>query len=122
MAGRPTKSLEAHVRDGSFRARRQGNRRLLLGPPLRWPRLAELQAEYARAGSEPERRAAALAFERLISSAHEEARRRSGAPSNLAAEDAAALAAELAALGRPGSAAQLLRFFPAFLSHPKGGR
>ena len=44
--GRPAKSLRAHVQAGTFRARRDTHRALLLGAPLQWPVLASLQRRY----------------------------------------------------------------------------
>ena len=52
---RPAKSLDAHVREGTFRARRDTHRQLLTGPPLQWPALASLLARYQQTRSEPER-------------------------------------------------------------------
>lgn len=66
------KSLEEHVSDGTFRSRR--HRGLLAGPVVRWPHLAELQARYAAATSDAERRAIGIAFEkaaRELPGAHE---------------------------------------------------
>jgi phage terminase large subunit-like protein len=118
VAGRPAKTLLAHVQEGSFRARRDTHRRLLLGPPLKWPLFASLQVRYAQATSQPERRAVALEFELLVRAAQQEVRRRTG--TNGGADMRAALAAELASLGSHTSAATLPRFFPEYLAHPKG--
>ena len=116
MAGRTAKTLRAHVTQGTFRARRDSHRALLCGPPLPWPAFANLQARYAAASSEPERRDVALQVEQLVTAAQREARRRD----NPDTEGSNALAAELQTLGKPGSAAQLIRFFPTYLSHPRG--
>ena len=113
---RPTKTLRAHVVAGTFRARRVTHRDLLCGALLPWPAFANLQARYLAATSEPERRAVALQVERLVVAAQREARRRD----NPDAEGSNALAAELLTLGKPGSAAQLLKFFPYYLAHPRG--
>ena len=108
MAGRPAKTLRSHVTEGTFRARRDTHRALLCGPPLTWPAFASLQARFIAAGSEPERRDVALQFERLVGVAQREAHKRD----RNGAEGADALAAELLTLGKPGSVAQLLKFFP----------
>ncbi|HZU78186.1 MAG TPA: terminase TerL endonuclease subunit, partial [Dehalococcoidia bacterium] len=113
--GRPALSLLELVRRGTFIARRPTHRALLLGAPLPWPHFVSFQRRYAAATSEAERRAIALAFERLMRSAHSETERRSG--SN---DAAAALARALAALGNEGSSIQLLAFFPHYLRHTKG--
>ncbi|HLK42422.1 MAG TPA: terminase TerL endonuclease subunit, partial [Thermoleophilia bacterium] len=114
--GRPAKSLVEFVLEGTFRARRESERDLLAGPDLPWAWAVVLQRQYRAARSEPERRAVALAFERAVVEIHAE--------TALAQADGggAALAAELAALGRPGSAKQLLAFFPAYLVHTMGLR
>ena len=109
---RPPKSLAQLLHDGSFRARRHGP--LLLGPDLRYPAFALLQARYRQATSEPERRAIALEFERAVRLVHEQAEQEQ------AEGRGRSLAGELAELGKPGSLAQLLRFFPHYLQHPKG--
>src|SRR4051794_15378153 len=118
MAGRPAKSLRAHVQDGTFRARRHPHRALLLGPGLQWPAFASLQTRYAQASSEPERRALALEFQQLVQAAQRELHRLSSAGGQ--GELAARIAADLTKLGKPGSTAQLLGFFPSYLAHPKG--
>lgn len=118
MTGRPRKTLEQRVREGVFFARKPEQAALLLGPAVRWPNFASLQARYRAASSEPERRHVALEFERLVRAAHAEVRRRTGARPE--AQAAAALTAALNELGRPGSVARLLRFFPYYLVHPKG--
>jgi phage terminase large subunit-like protein len=114
MAGRPAKTLPEHVRDGTFRARREAHRSLLAAAALPWPGFAVLQERFRRASSEPERRAVALEFERAVRlvQARVERERPDGGRS--------ALTAELAELGKPSSAAQLLRFFPEYFVHPKG--
>ena len=116
MAGRPVKTLRAHVTEGTFRARRVSHRALMGGPPLPWPVFASLQARYLAASSEPDRRDAALKFEQIVAAAQREAHKRdsNGAPGS------SALAAELVTLGKPGSVAQLLKFFPYYLAHPRG--
>jgi phage terminase large subunit-like protein len=114
--GRPAKTLQQHVREGTFRARRARHMALLAGPPLPWPVFASLQAQFAQTRSEPERRAVALEFERLVSAAHAETLRRNSGADN----GAAALHAQLSELGKPGSVAQLKRFFPSYFVHPKG--
>jgi len=112
VAGRPAKTLATHVREGSFRARR--HHRLLRGGELGWTGFALLQARYRAATSEPERRAIALEFEQALRLVHEQALREQ------ANGGGRSLDVELATLGKPGSVAQLLRFFPHYFSHPKG--
>src|SRR2546425_11569515 len=112
MAGRPAKSLLQHLREGSFRARRDTHRALLLGPAVPFAGFALLQQRYQQAGSEPERRAIALEFEQAVNLVHAQASR-TGQPS---------FASEIALLGKPDSSAQLLGFFPHYLAHPKGPR
>jgi phage terminase large subunit-like protein len=114
MSGRPAKSLAQLVRDGSFRARRAQQRALLGGPDLPYPGFALLQARFRRATSEPERRALALEFERAVRLVHAQAE------VEQAEGRGRSLDAELAELGRPGSLARLIRFFPHYLQHPKG--
>jgi hypothetical protein len=57
---RPTKTLQEHLRHGSFRADRHAG--LLLGPLVDDPDLAGLQATYRRAASTDEQRLIAIAF------------------------------------------------------------
>ena len=57
---RPTKTLQEHLRDGSFRADRHAG--LLLGPLVDDPDLAGLQATYRSAASTDEQRLVAIAF------------------------------------------------------------
>jgi phage terminase large subunit-like protein len=114
VSGRPAKSLAQLVREGTFRARRDSHRELLLGAELPWPAFAALQRQFRVAASEAERRVVALAFEHAVAkaqadAAEAEARRNGGS-----------LQLELVKLGKPGSIEQLLAFFPAFLRHPKG--
>jgi hypothetical protein len=113
MAGRPAKSLAAHLRDGTFRARRESHRALLLGPELPWQGFAVFQGRYRSATSEPERRAVALEFERAVQLVQEQARRER-------AGGGRSLGEELAMLGKAGTPAQLVKFFPYYLAHPKG--
>jgi len=58
------KTLDQHVRDGTFRARR--HRELLAGPVVEWPKLALLQARYAGTAHNLERRVIAIEFERGV--------------------------------------------------------
>jgi hypothetical protein len=58
---RPPKTLQAHLKDGSFRARR--HHRLLNGPFVGEKRLEALQRGYQDASTERERRGIALDFE-----------------------------------------------------------
>jgi phage terminase large subunit-like protein len=112
--GRPAKTLAEHVSQGSFRARR--HHQLLAGPDLSWQGFGVLQARYRAASSEPERRAIAVEFEqgvRLVQAEVEREQTHGGGRS---------LDGELAELGRPGSLARMLRFFPHYFSHPKGPR
>src|SRR5947207_15674208 len=69
MAGRPPKTLEAHVLGQSFRARRHYP--LLAGEELPWPGFALLQARYRAATSQPERRAIAVEFQTAVTLAHQ---------------------------------------------------
>ena len=57
---RPTKTLQEHLRDGSFRADRHAG--LLLGPLVDDPELAGLQATYRSAATTDEQRLVAIAF------------------------------------------------------------
>jgi phage terminase large subunit-like protein len=57
---RPTKTLQEHLRDGTFRADRHAG--LLLGPLVDDPELAGLQATYRSAATTEEQRLVALAF------------------------------------------------------------
>jgi hypothetical protein len=59
---RPSKSLEARIRDRSFLARR--HHELLAGLLVTAKKLRAIQAAYQAASSDPERRALALDFER----------------------------------------------------------
>jgi phage terminase large subunit-like protein len=114
MAGRPAKTLAEHVREGTFRARRETHRSLLPDAALPWQGFAVLQERFRRASSEPERRAVALEFERAVGQVQAQVERERPDGGGLA------LAAELATLGKPGSTARLLRFFPEYFVHPKG--
>jgi hypothetical protein len=58
------KTLKEQVIDRSFRSRR--HRELLAGPVVEWPTLALLQARYAAADHELERRAIGVEFERAV--------------------------------------------------------
>ena len=69
MAGRPPKTLKAHVLEQSFRARRHYP--LLAGEELPWPGFALLQARYRAATSQPERRAIAVDFQAAVTLAHQ---------------------------------------------------
>jgi phage terminase large subunit-like protein len=111
--GRPAKSLAAHVKDGSFRARRETHRALLPGPDLPWPAFASLQHAFRQASRERERRAIALEFERLVAQAQAELRRRRAG---------ASAADSLSELGASGSAERVVAFFPRFLFHEMGPR
>ena len=72
---RPTKTLQEHLRDGSFRADRHA--RLLLGPLVDDPELAGLQATYRTAASTDEQRLVAIAFAQEARCTREESRARS---------------------------------------------
>src|SRR4051794_35880774 len=63
--GRPAKSLASHVRDCTFRARR--NAHLLAGPVVPWPQLAEIQCRYVGTEHPLEQRAIAWEFELAVS-------------------------------------------------------
>ncbi|MHB8695287.1 MAG: terminase TerL endonuclease subunit [Solirubrobacteraceae bacterium] len=114
MNGRPPKTLAQLVRDGSFRARRDTHRLLLAGPALSWQGFALLQQRFVTVRSEAERREVAREFEQAVKLVHAQtaAAQAQGAGRSLADE--------LALLGKPGSAKQLLEFFPSYLVHPKG--
>src|SRR5438128_8721363 len=109
---RPARSLEQHVLQGSFRGRR--HQRLLASDPLPhdWPLFAALQARYQTASSDPERAAFALQFEQTVSAAHAQAKARDRGLAGPSLHE------QLNALGKPGSLAHLLAFFPAFLRYP----
>src|SRR6266699_2734886 len=111
---RPPRSLEQHVRQGSFRARR--HRRLLAVQPLpaEWPLFASLQARYQTATSDPERAALALQFAQAVASAHAQAQALDGGLAGPGLDE------QLNSLGKSGSLAQLLAFFPACLRYPSG--
>jgi phage terminase large subunit-like protein len=112
--GRPAKKLARHVLDATFRARRDSHRELLLGAPLPWAGFAVLQQRFAAASSEAERRELAREFERAVQIVRDQAIREQ------AGGHRRSIDAELAELGKPGSASQLLRFFPRYFVHPKG--
>src|SRR5439155_22665894 len=59
------KTLEEHVRDASFRARRHRDL-LATSPALPWRQLAALQSAFAATDHELERRSLAVAFERAV--------------------------------------------------------
>jgi phage terminase large subunit-like protein len=109
--GRPAKSLVDHVRDGTFRARRDAHRDLLVEDDevkrLPWRELRALARRYRHAKREETRRKIAVEFERAAqaTSAEEE----SSAPADLNAV--------LAGLGKRGSAEQVINFFPRFFRH-----
>jgi phage terminase large subunit-like protein len=111
---RPPRSLEQHVRQGSFRARR--HQRLLASQPLpaEWPVLAGLQARYQTATSDPERAAIALQLEQAVAAVHAQAKALDGGLAGPGLDE------QLNSLGKPGSLAQLLEFFPALLRYPDG--
>lgn len=112
MAGRPSKALLELTRDFTFRARR--HHRLLAAADVPYPAFAAIQARYRDAGTETERRAAAIEYERLVSQARDEATR-------AGVKLGASLAEDLADLpGEPGSPENLCAFFPRFLFHTKG--
>src|SRR5436190_2218256 len=113
--GRPRKTLEQRVCEGYFLAR-QHERLLACSPPLPWPRLALLQRSYRNARSEPERRAIALNFERLLNQAHAKL------PVGSSFRTGPSLDEELAALGPAGSFEQVVKFFPRFLFHYQTSR
>ena len=64
---RPPKTLERHLREGTFRARR--HHQLLNGPVVAEERLRRLQSDYKAAATERERRAIALEFQEAASRA-----------------------------------------------------
>src|SRR5438132_6918163 len=112
MVGRPPKTLAEHVRDGSFRSRRHFP--LLASPDLPWPWFALMQARFRAATSDADRRAIAVEFQRAVVLVQEQTLREQ------ADGGGRSLGEDLAALGKPGSAARLLRFFPHCFVHPKG--
>jgi hypothetical protein len=63
---RPTKTLQEHLRDGSFRADRHAS--LLLGPFVDDAELASLQTTYRAAATREEQRLVAIASPRRPSS------------------------------------------------------
>jgi phage terminase large subunit-like protein len=114
VAGRPPKTLLAHVRERSFRPHRHAH--LLAEADLPFPVLAREQERYRRARSAEERAAALAAFVAHLREAYSEQDRR------IAASTGSRLQAALRELGRPGSFRQLERFFPRFLRHQAGER
>ena len=72
---RPTKTLQEHLRDGSFRADRHAG--LLLGPLVDDRELAGLQATYRTATSTDEQRLVAIAFAQEASCTRDGSRARS---------------------------------------------
>jgi phage terminase large subunit-like protein len=113
VAGRPSKTLRAHVQDGTFEAKRETHRALLEAHDVPWPALAALQQRYRDADTDFLRRAIAKEFERAVEDAHAEAADR-------ASEDAPELEAELAKLGPRHSAKRLKAFFPRYLTLETG--
>lgn len=99
---RPKKSLDDLVRDRTFLARRHGE--LLEGGELPWSALAPLQAAYAAADDDAERRAIALDFQRAVRAGRFEL---DGANRDLRAE--------LLELGPDRSPEQVIGFFPRYL-------
>ena len=115
MAGRPAKTLADHIREGSYRPGRHGH--LLAGPALSdWPAVAALQAAYREAQGAGARGLVERELAQLIRTVHAERDRRGRG------DEGASLAASMTALGRPGSFAQLERFFPRYLRHEAGER
>jgi len=109
--GRPRKSLEELVRDGSFRARRQGHADFLeSSPDLPWKGPRALQKRYRRAKRAETRRRIAVEFERLVEELADEGATAPDRP----------LADVLAELGEPGTAEFYINFFPRFFRHTKG--
>src|SRR5437899_1540947 len=78
-------------------------------PPLPWKSLESIRAKFRAADNELDRRRYRLEFEKAIPKLHER-RARAGKPMQEALEK----------LGPPGSAEQLLKFFPAFLRWEDG--
>lgn len=113
---RPARSLEQHVRQGSFRARR--HHQLLAREPLpaEWPGFAVLQARYRAATSEPERAAIGLQFEQSLAASHARAKALDSGLAGPGLDD------QLNALGKSGSLAHLFEFFPALLRYPAGSQ
>jgi phage terminase large subunit-like protein len=109
---RPARSLEQHVRQGSFRSRRHHRLLALQALPGEWRRFAGLQARYQAATSDPERTAIALEFEHAVNDAHAQAQ---ALGSGLGGSS---LEAQLDALGKARSQSRLLTFFPALLHYP----
>src|SRR6266566_5010009 len=111
---RPPRSLEQHVRQGSFRARR--HRRLLAVQQLpdEWPLFASLQARYQTATSDPERAAIGLQFEQALTAVHAQAEARDCGLTGRGLDE------QLGDLGKSGSLTHLLEFFPACLRYPGG--
>jgi hypothetical protein len=67
--GRPRKSLDELIEDGSFLARRHAE--LLAGELVDDPTLAALQQLFRQAGDDGQRRRVALQFERLVRESRE---------------------------------------------------
>lgn len=101
--GRPAKTLQQHVLDGTFERRKH---ELLLadGPLVDEPELRQLQQKYRRLKTDWKRRDVAREFERLV---------RRTAP--VRAEEAASeFEAKLRELGKPGTGKFACRFFEEF--------
>ncbi|MFL5915000.1 MAG: terminase large subunit domain-containing protein [Gaiellaceae bacterium] len=111
---RPSRSLEQHIRQGSFRGRRHRRLLALQSLPAEWPLFAGLQARYQAATSAPERAAIALQFEQHVTAAHAQAEARDCGLTGRGLDE------QLGDLGKTGSVSQLLKFFPTFLRYPGG--
>jgi phage terminase large subunit-like protein len=103
VRGRPGKSLQQHLDDGTFEARK--HEQLLVSDPLvDDPEHRKLQQRYRRLKTPAKRREVALELERVA---------RDGAPKRTT-KRADAFDAKLRKLGRPGSAERTINFFEAF--------
>lgn len=104
--GRPTKTLNQLILDGTFRSTKHRDR--LLDEDARTPALQELQQRYREARSDPERKAVGLEFEKAVQTGE-------GGPATFEQ-----LQVELDALGPANSLQRLLGLFPRFFRWDDG--
>jgi phage terminase large subunit-like protein len=114
MAGRPPKTLDQHIHEGSFRPGRHEH--LLASEPSSIPLIAKMQQRFQAAESQAERTAICREVAATLRKAQEELARRNANASSSSLETA------LARLGGAGSFKQLRNFFPTYLFHQAGER